>query len=112
MSTPPSGGFIRPVSTPPVRNRALLRADAKNRTYRTFLQALAVDVALAVALVLTTSLSGANAWGDLQWTVLGFLLAKTVVVSAASYVMRAFLDTSSFPTPLPPSPQAAPTDPV
>lgn len=89
-----------------------LQADAANRTVRTFLQALAVDVVVAVSLLVATELSDANSWGDLEWTVLSFLLAKTVLVSAASYLMRAFLDPSRVPTPLPPTPQPAPADPT
>lgn len=93
-------------------NAELLKVDARNRALRTFLQALGIDVGVALALVLYTTFTNAQAWGDLNWSVVGFLLSKTVIVSAASYVMRAYLDKSSVPTPLPPEPVAEPADPV
>jgi hypothetical protein len=91
--------------------RPSLATDASNRALRTFLQALAVDVLLALALVLYNVFQQANSWGSFDWNVLGFLLVKTFVVSAASYFMRRVLDPSSFPTPLPPAPVPAPADP-
>lgn len=87
--------------------RAARSADARNRAARSFVQGLAVDVGVAVSLVLVTMLNPAAEWGDVQWAVLGFTLAKTVVVAAASYVMRMFLDPSKVPTPTPPSDKEA-----
>lgn len=89
---------------------ALLTADAKNRGLRSFLQGLAIDVGVGVALVLATTFGDANDWGDLEWTIIGFSLAKSVVQAAAAFVMRRFLDASSLPTPLPPTPQPEPAD--
>lgn len=95
-----------------VANQNLLVIDAKNRALRTFLQSLAVDVGIAVCLVLYNVFSDATGWDSLDWKIIGFSLAKTVVVSITSFVMRRFLDSSSVPTPLPPAPQPAPADPT
>ena len=64
------------------------KSDARNRAFRTLLQGLAFDVAAAIVIVLYTAFSSAEAWGDIQWTLLGFTLAKTFAVSALSYLMR------------------------
>lgn len=62
--------------------------DARNRAFRTLLQGLAFDVAAALCIVLYTAFSNASGWGDVQWALLGFTLAKTFVVSGLSYLMR------------------------
>ena len=79
-----------------------IERDARNRAARTFVQGLAIDVAVALALIVTTVLSSAQGWEDIEWSIVGFLVAKTIAVTAASYVMRRFLDGSSVPTPEPP----------
>lgn len=91
-------------------NIEYLKVDATNRGWRTFLQGLAIDVAVGVALVLVTVFNGADGWGDIQWAILGFSLAKSVVQAVAAFVMRRFLDESSVPTPLPPNPPGEPSD--
>lgn len=80
-----------------------LAADARNRALRTFLQGLAADVAAAVVLLVLPVFTNAQGWQDIDWKVMGFLLAKTVVVTGLSYLMRTVLDRSRIPTPLPPS---------
>lgn len=77
--------------------------DARNRALRTFVQGLATDVLAALVLLLLPVVTAAEGWGDFEWSVLGFLVAKTVVVTALSYVMRQYLDRSGVPTPLPPA---------
>jgi hypothetical protein len=79
-----------------------LAADARNRALRTFLQGIAADVLAAVALLVLPIFTNANGWQDIDWKILGFLLAKTVVVTGLSYLMRTVLDRSRIPTPLPP----------
>lgn len=66
----------------------IVKADARNRAVRTLLQGLAFDVAAAVVIVLYTAFSNAESWGDIQWALLGFTLAKTFTVSGLSYLMR------------------------
>lgn len=80
-----------------------LRKDARNRALRTFLQGLAADLVAALILLLIPIVTAANAWGDFEWSVLGFLVAKTGVLTLFSYLMRTWLDRSGIPTPLPPA---------
>lgn len=61
-----------------------LKQDASNRALRTFVVGLLIDVAVAVALVLVAATGAAEP----NWQVLPALLLKTVVHSAASYVLR------------------------
>lgn len=77
--------------------------DARNRALRTFVQGLATDVLAAVVLLLLPIVTAAEGWGDFEWNIIGFLLAKTVVVTGLSYVMRQHLDPSAVPSPLPPA---------
>ena len=77
--------------------------DARNRALRTFVQGLAADVLAAVILLVLPVFSSATGWQDIDWKVLAFLLAKTVAVTALSFVMRQYLDASKVPTPLPPA---------
>ena len=82
-------------------NADLRGVDARNRALRTFLQGLAIDVAVALAALV---LANADTITDKQGLiVLGAAAAKTVATTVASYVMRRFLDPSRVPTPLPPS---------
>lgn len=81
----------------------LRTTDARNRALRTFLQGLAIDLMAACVLLLLPLFTAAQDWSDIDWRILGFLLAKTVSVTGMSYVMRVFLDPSRLPTPLPPA---------
>ena len=93
-------------------NKDLVRVDAANRTVRTFFQGLGIDVAVGLALVLGTFFLDKNSWGEVEWTILTFSLAKSGVQAVAAYVMRRWLDPSRFPTPLPPDPVGEPNDDV
>ena len=85
-----------------------LTADARNRALRTFLQGLAWDVLVAVAVVVYTVVTTS---GDrIAWGLLGASIVKTLLVTVASYVMRAKLDPSGMPTPLPPADPGPPAD--
>lgn len=85
--------------------------DAKNRALRTFAQGLAADVLAAVILLVLPVFSNAQGWQDIDWKVLGFLLAKTVVVTGLSFVMRQYLDKSTDAF-LPPADPGEPDDPT
>lgn len=61
-------------------------ADARSRALRTFLQGLALDVLLAVCLVVYEAMTAAEP----DWRLLLLTLAKTVLTTAAAYVMRRF----------------------
>lgn len=67
-----------------------VQKDARERSLRSLLQGLGVDVVIAVILVLGTSI-GSLEWTPAYWQLLGATLAKTVVQAAASYVMRFYV---------------------
>lgn len=84
------------------RNQAALRkTDAKNRSLRTFLSGMAIDSAVAIAMLILASVDEITDRTGL--VIFGVALAKTVATAIASYVLRQFLDPSDFPTPLPPA---------
>lgn len=85
------------------------RTDARNRALRTFLQGLAIDVAVAICVVVITVLGTTSSWGELQWVAIGFTMFKTVLMAAASYVMRRFVDRPGSIA-LPPSDVGTPAD--
>ena len=96
----------------PLSPKALLTADAKNRSTRTFLVGLSIDVTVGITLVLVSTFASAHEWGSIQWTILSFSLAKSVVQAGGAFILRRFLDPSGFPTPRPPADPGAPADPV
>lgn len=71
----------------------LLRTnDARNRALRTFVQGLASDVIAAVVLLVLPVFTSATGWQNIDWKILSFLIAKTIVVTGLSYVMRQYID--------------------
>lgn len=87
-----------------------LTEDATNRSVRTFLVGLSIDITVGVTLVLLTYFVDKNAWGAIEWTVLSFSLFKSLLQAAGAFVLRRFLDASRIPTPLPPAPVPEPAD--
>lgn len=87
-----------------------LTNDAANRGVRTLLQGAAWDVAIAIAAALLLWLPDADLSSRDAWIVLGTAVTKTVLTAIASYVMRAKLDGSRLPTPLPPANPGEPDD--
>lgn len=67
---------------------ATVKQDAKNRAYRTLVQGLLIDIAIAVAAVLLVWLPDADITSREAWTVLGVSVAKSVLTAIASFVMR------------------------
>lgn len=99
------------MTTPTTRSaRHALATDARNRATRTLLQGLATDVLVALAAVLLAWLPDADITSGEAWAVVGVTLAKTALTTVASWVMRAKLDGSSLPTPLPPADPGEPDD--
>lgn len=70
---------------------AAVKTYATARAKTAVWQGLAFDVAAALAIVLWGVFDAAQSWGDFEWTVLAFLLLKTAVVAALSYLMRTVL---------------------
>jgi hypothetical protein len=87
---------------------AALSRDARNRALRTFLQGLALDVAVAVSMVVYDAVQSAQP----DYRLLLLTLAKTVLQTGASYVMRRLVDPSRVPTPLPPADPGEPDEDV
>lgn len=87
-----------------------LTADAKNRGLRVALTGLAIDVAVAIALVMSAFVLDLSSWSGVEWTVLSFTLAKSVVQAVAAFILRRFIDPSRIPTPLPPDPVPEPAE--
>jgi hypothetical protein len=68
-----------------------VRADATERSLRSFAQGLALDLVVAVTLVLATGF-GAIEWTPTYWKALGLTLAKSVLQALVSYVMRVVVE--------------------
>lgn len=100
MSTTP---VPPPPPTPATPAVSTLAADARNRALRTLLQGLGITVLAAVVMVLLPLFTSATGWADFHWSVIGFSLFQAAGAAVLSYVMRAVLDKSGVPTPLPPS---------
>lgn len=103
------GKVLAQVTPTPVDSAALLEAQARRNALRTFVQGLAIDVAVAAAILVAQLVSSPlEEWQG--WTAVGIALARTVLGAAASYVMRRFVDGSRIPTPLPIVPEATPVE--
>lgn len=67
-----------------------VRQDATERSIRSLLQGLAVDVFVAAILVLGTMIGNLE-WTPTYWKLLGATLAKSVIQAAVSYLMRFYV---------------------
>lgn len=74
-----------------------VNTDAKNRAVRTFVQGLEIDLGVSTAALVLASVGTITTREGL--VTFGISLVKTVLTTAASYVMRRYLDSSSVPTP-------------
>lgn len=64
-------------------------ADARNRAWRTLVQGLGIDLAVALLLAIGPSLVGNDfAWSTGYWRTLGLLAAKTAIQTLVSYAAR------------------------
>jgi hypothetical protein len=75
------------VTVQDLSGRELVVADARNRSWRTFLQGLAFDVFAGIVAAVAT-LSGADPFVRETWLAFGVLILKTFVSAGISYAMR------------------------
>lgn len=87
-----------------------LANDARNRALRTFLQGFAFSVAAAVVVSLMAAVTTSTTWSEFGVALIGFSFFQSIAVAALSWVMRAVLDPSGVPTPLPPADPGEPDD--
>jgi len=71
-----------------VTTTAPVKAAATERGRRTLIQGLAIDLGVAVAVVLLAWLPDANLTSGEAWLAVGVAVAKSVLTALASYVMR------------------------
>jgi di/tricarboxylate transporter len=69
---------------------AAVKVDAKDRAWRTFIQGFAIDVGVAVVLVLAVAFTKIE-WTLLYWQGLGLSLSRTILQSGVAYLMRVFV---------------------
>lgn len=69
------------------KGKELQIADAKNRSYRTFIQGLSLDIFFALMAMVGT-LTGFDPLAKASWLTLGALVLKTIFQTAISYVSR------------------------
>ena len=67
--------------------KQLTIASAKNRSWRTFLSGMGLDIVFALVAVVGT-LGNVNFFSKAGWITLGVLVIKTVIQTAISYVAR------------------------
>lgn len=67
--------------------RELVVADAKNRSWRTLFQGLAIDI-LAALVVVVGTLTTFDPFVVESWTVVGALFLKTIIQAVVAYFMR------------------------
>lgn len=70
------------------RGEELTVVDARNRSWRTFVQGLAIDLGFALLSVLTLALSDFDFLSGAAWATLGVLVLKTIIQTAISYIAR------------------------
>lgn len=75
------------VTATTARGEELVIADAKNRSWRTFVQGLAIDVVIAL-IALAGTLTHVEGLNQLGWITIAALVVKTLIQAAMAYVMR------------------------
>jgi hypothetical protein len=65
----------------------VVKADARKHSLQSLVQGLALDVAVAIVLVLGTAFNTIE-WTPDYWKLLGLTVAKSVLQAGASYLMR------------------------
>lgn len=64
-----------------------VKTDAAERSWRTFAQGFAIDVAVTLVLVMTTTFTSIE-WTAAYWQAVGLLLAKTAIQAGVSNLAR------------------------
>lgn len=83
-----TGKPVAPIITgTTVTGHDLVIASARNRSWRTFLQGLGLDIIFALVALVGT-LGNVDFFSTAGWTMLGILVVKTVIQTAVSYVAR------------------------
>ena len=70
------------------RGEELAVVDARNRSWRTFVQGLGIDIGFALLSVLALALGDFDFLSGAAWATLGVLVLKTIIQTAISYVAR------------------------
>ncbi|MFD0450441.1 hypothetical protein ACFQZK_05675 [Rhodococcus aetherivorans] len=70
------------------RGKELTVVDARSRSWRTFVQGLAIDVGFALLSVLALALGDFDFLDGAAWATLGVLVLKTIIQTAISYLAR------------------------
>jgi hypothetical protein len=70
-----------------IKGDPLVIADAKSRSWRTFVQGIAIDIFIALVAVLAT-VSNFDPFQKETWIVVGALVVKTIIQSITAFVMR------------------------
>lgn len=65
-----------------------VKADASNRAWRTFVVNLGIDIAVAVATVLSGWIGDADLSNPNDWKFLALSVAKTLIATVGAYVLR------------------------
>lgn len=81
-------GFQIPSVPAPIQTPAEVRQDAKDRTWRTLAQQLAIDLGIAIATVIGPLLLSLDVSSKEQWTLIGLSVLKTIVSTLVAYVFR------------------------
>lgn len=68
--------------------KKLATASARDRSFRTLLQGLGIDVGFALLSVLALAFTDFDFLDGMAWVTLGVLVIKTVIQTAVSYAMR------------------------
>lgn len=67
-----------------------VKASARERSFRTYVQGFALDVATALVLVLATAFTSI-AWTPEYWVALGLTASKSVLQAGVAYWMRTLI---------------------
>lgn len=70
------------------RGEELTVVDARSRSWRTFVQGLAIDIGFALLSVLALALGDFDFLDGAAWATLGVLVLKTIIQTAISYLAR------------------------